>query len=162
MIGKMRDMENVADHQTYELLPAGEYLVEIIQKEDSKTKDNQDPMINIVLEVHKGDFKGRRLYDRIILSENELSPAWKIRWRAKMFLKAIGEEHKGNVFEWDSDRWVWRRCWASVVQEEQKAGKYAGTMRNAIKSYTSCEEEVGTEVSPGASAEAKTDADYSF
>jgi len=138
MKGTMKQMEEVSADQEFELLPKGSYLFEISDVV-CKTSKNKDPMIQITLTVAKGEYKNRKVWDNIILSENPKSPGWKIRWRAKMFLKAINEEHHGDSFVWDSDEWTWKKCVGEVVHQEQTEGKYAGKMKAVINRYSPIE-----------------------
>lgn len=134
MKGQLIDMRDVEDKPTFEICPKGEHIFEVVQKVDSTTK-NGDPMVSLTLEVYSGPHKGKKVWDNIILSTNSNSPAFGIRWRAKMFLKAIGENHEGDTFEWDSERWVFQRCIGQVVHEIQKEGKYKDQPKAVIKLY---------------------------
>lgn len=133
MKGRMNQMEEVGEGG-FTLLPAATYDFEVVEKADGTSK-NGDPMINVKLEVRNGPKKGSFVFDRIILSTNPNSPGWNIRWRAKTFLKAIGEPHHGDVFDWDSDRWMYKKLTAEVRHEVQKEGKYAGKPKAVIAAY---------------------------
>ena len=122
------------------MVPEGVYMIQIESVEDGKSQ-NQDPMISIKLEITDGPEEGSFLFDRILLSENPNSPGWKIRWRAKQFLKAIGEPHHGDSFDWDSGRWPYKKCLVKVGHEKEKNGKYAGQVFARIKAYESLETE---------------------
>src|SRR4030042_657722 len=108
MIGILKKMSEVKDG-VYEFLPAGNYILEISGIKD-KESQNGDPMIEVQFRVCEGEYEDRKVWDHIILSENPDSPGWNIRWRCKMFLKAIGEEHNGDTFSWDSENWMWKKC----------------------------------------------------
>lgn len=136
MKGLMTNMNEVNDKPSFDLLPDGQYVVEIDAVEDGVSK-NSDPMMKVTLRVTDGEFKNRKVWDYIIISANPESKGWNIRWRAKMFLKAIGEQHVGDSFEWDSDNWPYKKCAVEVVHETQKDGKYAGQVQAKVKSYLS-------------------------
>lgn len=142
MKGTMSQMKDVQDKPTFDLCPVGDHLVEIIEKDERDTK-NADLMVMLTLEVASGPHKGKKLWDNIIMCDNPDSPAWKMRWRAKMFLKAIGEPHHGDSFEYDTDRWTWKRCMVNVAHDIQKEGKYAGDPRAVVKKYAPMETPAG-------------------
>jgi hypothetical protein len=79
--------------------------------------DNSDPNIVLVkLEVVGGAEEGRSILQRLSLDDT-----WKGFFATRIFLKAIGEEYKGNEFAIDTDNWVGRQFYATVVHN----GKYA-------------------------------------
>jgi len=136
MKGTVSNMAKVQDKPTFEILPIGEYVVEIAERSEKDTK-NGDLMVNLTLEVTSGPHKGKKVWDNIIICDNPDSPAWKIRWRLKQFLKAIDEPHHGDSFEWDTDRWLWRRCKVNVGHELWPEGTtYAGQPKPVIKQYS--------------------------
>jgi len=138
MKGTITNMKDVSDKPTFEICPLGDHLVEITEMTEKDTK-NADLMVMLTLEVVSGPAKGRKIWDNIIICENPDSPAYKMRWRLKQFLKAIGEPHDGDSFEWDTDRWHWRRCMVTVGHEIQTVGKYAGEPRAVVKKYMSAD-----------------------
>lgn len=139
MRGNMNGMEEVSvDRPTFELLPKGTYCF-LVQTKEDKTSRSGDPMVALTLEVADGEYAGKLVWDNIILSTNPESKGWKIRWRAKMFLAAIGEEHKGDSFAWDSDRWIYCKC-LGLVEHEPKTDKdgkplVPEQMKAVIKQY---------------------------
>ncbi len=118
----------------FEMLPENIYWFEITDIEEGKSK-NDDPQIGITLTVFAGEHKGKTVKERILISSNPNSPGWKIRWRAKQFLKAIGEPHHGDSFEWDTDRWLFKECQGRVFHEEQKFGNSKGKSFAKIKEF---------------------------
>ena len=135
MKGNMTQMDEVKDG--FEALPKGWYVF-LVQTKEDKISTNGDPMVAITLEVAEGEKAGRLVWDNIILSANPQSPGWKARWKAKMFLKAIGEEHNGDSFPWDSDRWPYCKCLGLVEHEPKKDRSgvvVPGVMRAVIKQY---------------------------
>lgn len=134
MKGLMTNMNEVNDKPSFDLLPDGQYVVEIDAVEDGVSK-NADPMMKVTLRVTDGEFKNRKVWDYIIISANPESKGWNIRWRAKMFLKAIGEPHHGDSFQWDSDNWPYKKCIIETATETQKEGKYAGQKQVRVKNY---------------------------
>jgi len=51
----------------YDPLPAGKYEVEIIESEMKTTKNGLGQYLQLTLEVQTGEFKGRRVWDRLNL-----------------------------------------------------------------------------------------------
>lgn len=72
------------------------------------------------LEVMGGEEEGRTLLQRLSLDED-----WKGFFATRLFLKAIGEEYKGAGLELDSDRWLGRQVYATVVHNTSKGKTYA-------------------------------------
>ena len=58
----------------FPLVPAGVYNVNIYDYQEKRTKTNDDPMISIYMEILDGEYKGRKLFDMIVLP-GEGSPA---------------------------------------------------------------------------------------
>jgi Protein of unknown function (DUF669) len=127
MKGTMTDMNDVSSK--YSVIPIGEYKVYISEKVDGISK-NGDPMIKVVWKVNEGEHRGRFIFDNLVISSNKNSPAWKIRWRAKMFLQSIGEPHNGDNFDWDSDNWEGKECIVKVEHSE-----YNGDTQAKITKY---------------------------
>lgn len=79
---------------------------------------NDDPNIELVkLEVVGGDEQGRSLLHRV-----SLDSTWNGFFTTRLFLKAIGLTYKGD-FEIDSDEWIGRQFYATVVHNEDKKTK---------------------------------------
>lgn len=72
--------------------------------------------VTVKLEVCGGEEEGRTILQRLNLDEEG-----KGFWATRIFLKAIGETYKGDSLEIDSDRWIGRQFYATVVHN----GKYA-------------------------------------
>lgn len=70
----------------------------------------------VKLEVCGGDEEGRTLLNRLNLDEG-----WKGFYFTRLFLKAIGEAYKGNGLEIDSDRWIGRQFYATVIHNNDYA-----------------------------------------
>lgn len=79
-----------------------------------KLKLDEDS-VSVECEVVGGKEEGRTLLQRLTLDESA-----KGFFATRIFLKAIGEEHKGQI-EIDTDRWIGRQFYATVVH----SGKYA-------------------------------------
>ena len=78
---------------------------------------NDSDIIVAKLEVCGGDEEGRTLLNRLDLNDQSKS-----FWATRLFLKAIGEECRGE-FIIDSDNWVGRQFFATVVHNIANNGK---------------------------------------
>lgn len=127
----------------FSLLPEGEYLFEIEEVGEAMTKNN-DPMGKLVLVVARGEHKGCKVWDNIVIP-NEGSPSFKIMGRTKRFLHAIEEPYEGE-FDYDTSRWTGKKVLAEVAHEIQEQGKYAGKPKAVISQYIVAEENSGVEI----------------
>lgn len=80
-------------------------------------------IVSVRCEVVGGGEEGRTLLQRINLDE-----ANKGFFATRLFLKAIGESYKGASLEIDTDRWIGRQFYATVIHNSNKkdeSKKYA-------------------------------------
>lgn len=109
--------DNEPDQKKFESPSAGEHLMQVVDVFDSTNapgKMTLDEMtVCVKLEVAIGDELGRTMLNRL-----SLDPTYKGFFATRMFLKAIGEEYKGNI-EMDTDRWIGRQAYVNVVQNGQ-------------------------------------------
>ena len=82
---------------------------------------NDPDIVFAKCEVVGGDEEGRTLLNRLSLDDT-----WKGFFGTRLFLKAIGEPYKGTEFPIDTENWVGKQFYATVVHN----GKYAN-----IKEY---------------------------
>lgn len=61
------DATTVAPQAAFEALPAGWYLVAIVGSESKPTKAGTGEYLELTLEVLEGDYKGRKVFDRLNL-----------------------------------------------------------------------------------------------
>ena len=81
--------------------------------------DIDDPDIVFAkLEVVGGDEEGRTILNRLSLDDS-----WKGFFATRLFLKAIGEEYKGENFPIDTERWSGKQFYATVVHNPGKNDK---------------------------------------
>lgn len=91
-------------------------VTNIYMKGDNPFKNGlPDDIVTVKCEVVGGDEEGRTLLQRLSLDESA-----KGFFATRIFLKAIGEPHKGQV-EIDTDRFVGRQFYATVVHNGQYA-----------------------------------------
>jgi hypothetical protein len=105
-------------------VPAGVYKVQVSDVKDEVSK-NDNPMLVWEVQIIDGDFKGRKLWTRTVLTPKSL-------WFLKRVLSALGvdkAELKGK-FEFDPSSVVGKKCGIVVVISE-----WEGEDRNEIKSF---------------------------
>ena len=100
---------------SFQLPSAKEHLFQVTDFIDSNDVDIVLPK----LEVVGGDEEGRSLLNRISLDDK-----WKGFFATRLFLKAIGEPYKGEI-DIDTDNWVGKQFYATVVHNESKGKVYA-------------------------------------
>lgn len=68
------DANTVEPHESFDPVPAGEYLCIITASEQKPTKSGNGSFLELVFEVIEGPFKGRKLWDRLnLVNPNELA-----------------------------------------------------------------------------------------
>jgi hypothetical protein len=79
------DVSDVEAGQDFDTpVPVGLYRCTVSEIEDTVSQSSGNQMLAVTMEISKGEFKGRKLWDYIVLTE---AAAWKLR----QFLEAIGE-----------------------------------------------------------------------
>lgn len=121
------DMTGVQEIGNFEVLPEGTYIFRIDDVTDNISK-NGDPMINVRFIVVDGDYAGRKIWDNIIIPEQN-SPAIKIKGRTMHFLHCIKEPYEGK-FDWNSEMWVGKAVTIRVYHDE-----YNGKTRAKVAEY---------------------------
>lgn len=124
-----RNYDGIPEQTDFPVLPDGNYMFEIIEVEDSYTKENHDFMAKIVLRcIEEGDYEGNKVFDNIIIPERT-SPAHKIIGRTKRFLHAIDEPYQGD-FEYDTDNWI-----GKTVEAKISIGSWNNKPKNDVDRY---------------------------
>lgn len=106
MRGSFEEVPMRTDFRTDDFKPDVYYTWKVVKVEDRTTKTHGDPMPKLTLEVVGGELDGRKFTGQFTLSSNPNSPAYRARFVAQIFLKAIGKPHVGQNIEWDSDDWL--------------------------------------------------------
>lgn len=105
------------DQKKFESPSAGEHLMQVVDVYDSTNAPGKmvlDEMtVCVKLEVAIGDELGRTMLNRL-----SLDPTYKGFFATRMFLKAIGQDYKGNI-EIDTDEWIGKQAYVNVVQNGQ-------------------------------------------
>ena len=113
MVKRTYNVEETEPEQTSFNIPSEkEHLLQVV---DFVDQDDLD-IVLVKLEVVGGDEAGRTLLNRCNLNQDE-----KAFFFTRMFLKAIGEDYKGT-FEIETDRWIGRQCYATVVHTKSRDG----------------------------------------
>ena len=87
------DATQVQPNQPFEVIPGGKYPVQIVASEMRPTKDGSGQYLWLEEEIIDGEFKGRKLWDRLNLS-NHNAQAVEIAERAlSAICHAVGELH---------------------------------------------------------------------
>jgi hypothetical protein len=109
-------------------MPAGEYLAMIVDTEMKQTKSGSGEYLNVALEIVDGEHKGRRLWDRLNL-RNQNETAVKI---AQASLSAIC--HAVNVMRPRDSAELHGKPMLVRVALEERDDK-PGSWRNEVRGY---------------------------
>jgi Protein of unknown function (DUF669)/SAP domain len=84
------DLRNVEPGQDFDTpIPVGLYKMKIAKLEEKESKSG-NPMLELELEVPSGDFKGRKVWDYIVLNEGS-------EWKLRQLVDALGLKAKGSL-----------------------------------------------------------------
>jgi len=107
------------EQKKFEMPSEGEHLMQVVDVFDSTNAPGRmvldENTVCVKLEVAIGDELGRTTLQRL-----SLDPAWRGFFATRLFLKAIGEDYKGNI-EIDTDRWIGRQAYVNVIHNGQYA-----------------------------------------
>lgn len=109
------------EQKAFEMPSELEHLFQVvdvfdINYEGNKFNLDQNTVI-AKLEVCGGDEEGRTMLNRISLDDQ-----WKGFFATRLFLKAIGEEYKGEMITIDTDSWIGKQFYALVRHNPSKDG----------------------------------------
>lgn len=114
--------ENEPDQKTFQIPSEKEHLFQIVDVYD---EDHNEYNLNldankvcVKLEVVGGEEEGRS-----ILHFLSLDSEWKGFFVTRLFLKSIGEQYKGEKVDIDTDEWVGKQFFATVVHSTADNGK---------------------------------------
>lgn len=115
-----KDFNEEPDQKKFDLPSEKEHLLNVTNvftSEDNPFKNGlPEDVVSAQLEVVGGEEEGRTLLCRMTLNENDRG-----FFATRLFLKGIGEEYKGSGLSIDTDRWIGRQAYATVVHN----GNYA-------------------------------------
>jgi hypothetical protein len=66
-LGKTFDTTNQQGQTSYEILPAGDYLMQVVQSEVRPTKDGSNKYVWLELDILDGEYAGRKFWERLNL-----------------------------------------------------------------------------------------------
>lgn len=75
-------------------IPVGAYKMVISNCQEKESKSSGEPMIELELEVPKGDHKGRKVWDYIVLSDSN-------DWKLRQLIDSLALKEKGTL---DTDK----------------------------------------------------------
>src|SRR3990167_3633301 len=104
--------KNEPEESNFQLPSEKEHLLQVVDKWDD---DKNSDVVITKIEVVGGEENGRSLLHRVNLSDRE-----KGFYYTRLFLKAIGENYKGE-FEINDDNFIGKQFYATVIHN----GKYA-------------------------------------
>jgi hypothetical protein len=119
------DASKVEPNEPASAIPKGEYQVIIVESAQKPTSKGDGSLLNMVLQIVEGQFKGRKLYDRLNLW-NKNEQATKI---AQGTLSAICRAV--NVLTPHTSEQLHNRTLTAVVD----VSEYQGKLRNEVKGY---------------------------
>lgn len=117
----------------FQLLPEQVFEAQITEISDKQTQ-NGDPMVSVKIEIMEPPFKGRWIYDNIVIPRSPESPAFGIMGRTMHFLHVIGQPYKGK-FAVDSDKWLYAKLKIKIKHQVPEKGKYAGQKIASVQTY---------------------------
>lgn len=122
MVKRTYDLpEEEPEQKAFDLPSEKEHLFQVTDIFTSQDEMGQklkldDNTVSVKCEVVGGDEEGRTLLQRLTLDQDH-----KGFFATRIFLKAIGQDYKGNGLTIDTDMWVGSQFYATVVHN----GKYA-------------------------------------
>lgn len=100
------------DQKKFNLPSEKEHLFQVVDFIESNDPD----IILVKCEVCGGDEEGRTLLNRLSIDDK-----WKGFFATRLFLKAIDEPYKGNEFVIDTDNWIGKQFYATVIHNDKYA-----------------------------------------
>ena len=110
------------DQKEFKIPTEKEHLFQVVDVYDINNNEYEFDLgpddVCARLEVCGGEEEGRSILNRLSLDIN-----WKGFFATRLFLKAIGEEYKGNKVDIDTNNWIGKQFYATVVHNQAKNGK---------------------------------------
>lgn len=107
------DFSVIEDTGTYAPVPEGRYRAEIIDVEESATR-NGDELWKLTLSIAEGDSEGRRIFDNLVFSPKAMP-------RVKMICSRLGVDVSGRV-DLKPDALIGKTCVINVEVHEYVDG----------------------------------------
>jgi len=128
------DASQVAPSVPYETLPAGKYLVEITDTELKPTKAGTGEMLQIEFTVIDGEFKNRKVWDRLCLRHPNRDTVKIAEANLSAICHAVGVMRPGESIELHHI--------PLVIAVKCKTDDSTGEIHNEVKSYAKPESQV--------------------
>ena len=104
------------EQMKFELPSEKEHLFQVVDVLEDLDPDPD--IVHVKLEVSGGEEEGRTILNRLSLDDQ-----WKGFFGTRLFLKAIAEQYKGEEFAIDTDNWIGRQLYATIVHNKATSGK---------------------------------------
>jgi hypothetical protein len=128
------DASQVAPSVPYENVPPGKYLVEITDTEMKPTKAGSGEMLQIEFTVIDGEFKNRKVWDRLCLKHPNPEAVKIANANLSAICHAVGVLRPGDSVELHHI--------PLVITVKCKTDDATGEIRNEVKSYAKPESQV--------------------
>jgi len=142
------DASQVAPSVPYETLPAGKYLVEITDTELKPTKNGTGEMLQIEFTVIDGEFKNRKVWDRLCLRHSNPEAVKIANANLSAICHAVGVMKPGESIELHHI--------PLVIAVKCKADESTGEIHNEVKSYAKPESQIKQSTAVTTSVPTKT------
>lgn len=90
------DASQVEPSVEFEPVPAGRYVVVITASQDKPTRNQDGEYLELTMEIVEGEYKGRRIWDRIMLQHSNPMTVKIARARLSSLCRACGLMRPGD------------------------------------------------------------------
>ena len=119
------DAAKVEPNEPASAVPKGEYQVIIVESAQKPTSKGDGSLLSMVLQIVEGQFKGRKLYDRLNLWNKNEQAAKIAQGTLSAICRAV------NVLTPRNSEELHNRTLTAVVD----VSEYQGKLRNEVKGY---------------------------
>jgi len=119
------DASRVEPNEPASAVPKGDYQEIIVESEKKPTIKGDGSLLNMVLQIVEGQFKGRKLYDRLNLWNKNEQAAKIAQGTLSAICRAV------NVLTPERSEQLHNRTLTAVVD----VSEYQGKLRNEVKGY---------------------------
>ncbi len=126
----------------FEAIPAGKYKVVVTDSEEKPTKKGDGSYIQFTLEIIEGDYKGRKLWDRLNLNNPNPQAVDIAKGTLSALCRAAAVKHLKDTTQLHDI--------PVVAKVAAKMDQQAGELRNEIKGYEPANGQAVPGAQPGA------------
>jgi len=119
------DFPNIKD-SNFRIVPEGEYDCELTEIEQQTSK-NSNEMWQMCFEILEGEYKGVKVFDRLVFTEKAL-------WKIKMICSRLGFDVSKEL-ELEPDMLIGSMCKLAISSEEYEKRDGTKTKKNVITEY---------------------------